>query len=129
MMVSNEDIAADLLRNELALLDPAIRRDGKRVRELLAKDFEEIGSSGRRWTLDQVVDLLASEDFEPPVMEAFECCMIAPRVALVTYRTVRADPQSGARAAVLRSSIWIERNGKWKARFHQGTPAHKNANS
>ena len=56
-----EDIANHLRRAEEALLDPAVRSNRARVAELLADDFVEFGSSGRMWTRDQILDLLAGE--------------------------------------------------------------------
>jgi hypothetical protein len=108
---------------EEALLDPAVRRDRERVAALLDEDFEEFGSSGRVWTREQILELLASEDFVPVTMEGFRCDRIAEEVALVTYRTVRTDSQSGEKATVLRSSLWTQKWGVWRVRFHQGTRA------
>jgi hypothetical protein len=123
MSTNDREIAELLQRHEQSLLDPALRRDRNRILDLLADDFVEFGASGRVWSRDQIVELLATEDFHPPAMEEFQCCLVAPAVALVTYRTVRADAQTGTHAATLRSSIWMERDGEWKMRFHQGTPA------
>lgn len=120
---SDEELAAVLLKQESSLLDPAVRRDCDRVRELLAEDFVEFGSSGRIWTREQIIDSLASESHSPLALEDFRCRAIAPRVALVTYRSVRTDAETGTRAASNRSSIWIENEGRWRIRFHQGTPA------
>lgn len=119
----SQKVSALLLRNELALLDPAVRRDRLRVLALLADDFEEFGASGRVWTRDRIVELLATENYEPPAIEDFQCHLLAENAALITYRTVRTDSQSGVSKAVLRSSIWIEDSGEWRVRFHQGTPA------
>lgn len=116
-------VAAELLRAEMLLLDPAVRRDQERVSALLADDFLEFGASGRVWTRSQILELLATERYEPPVMEDFACHGIAPDVVLVTYRAVRARGQSSQRDVTLRSSLWTKRAGKWKARFHQGTKA------
>lgn len=114
---------AELLRaQELALLDPDVRRNRERVLDLLAADFEEFGASGRTWTRDEIVHLLATEDYDPPVMEDFKCRLMAPGVALVTYRTVRTHGETAARGTTNRSSIWIEEGGHWRVRFHQGTP-------
>jgi hypothetical protein len=45
---------------------------------------------------------------------------LAPGLALVTYRAIRAAP--GALAVQsLRSSIWACRDGRWQMLFHQGT--------
>jgi len=120
-----QEVAALLEQNERALLDPAVRRDRERVLALLAEDFEEFGASGRVWTRDEVVDLLANEAYDPPVMSDFRCRMITPLVALVTYRTQHTHAMTGACTAVNRSSIWVEEEGSWRIRFHQGTPAER----
>lgn len=117
----SEVICAHLRSCEEALLDPAVRRDRVRVAAFLADDFQEIGSSGRMWSCEAVLDVLETEDYQQPAMEDFKCHWIAEGVALVTYRTVNIDSQSGGSAAVLRSSIWIRDSGGWRVRFHQGT--------
>jgi glyoxylase I family protein len=121
--MTGSEIETLLLRNELALLDPAIRRDRSCLLSLLAEDFLEFGASGLTWTRERIIELLATEEYEPPIIEDFQCRMVAPRVALVTYRAVRIDPASRARSAILRSTLWTEEAGEWLARFHQGTPA------
>jgi|SRR5271165_555568 len=117
-----ERVTAQLRGLEESLLDSAVRRDGDRLRELLAEDFLEFGSSGRVWTRRSIIDLLATEmNFFPPSIEDFQCSFLAENVALVTYRTVRTDPKSGEQLVSLRSSIWTRRDGEWRMRFHQGT--------
>ena len=116
-------VAAELLRAEMLLLDPAIRRDRARVSALLANDFFEFGASGRIWTRDQILDLLATEQYSPPIVEDFACHRIAQDVVLVTYRTVRINQETSRREAALRSSLWIRRSETWTVRFHQGTRA------
>ncbi len=114
-------VAAELLRAEMLLLDPAVRRDRSRVAALLADDFFEFGASGSVWRRDEILDLLATEPYTPPVLENFACHRIADDAALVTYRTVRVNTESGKRESALRSSVWTKRAGKWLVRFHQGT--------
>lgn len=106
---------------EEALLDAAVRRVPARVWTLLADDFLEFGSSGKVWTRQQVLELLASETWQPVLMQEFDCHCITQGVVLATYRTVRTDPESGRRTETLRSSIWVEESGGWRMRFHQGT--------
>lgn len=110
-------------RLEEALLDPVVRRDRARVSALLAEEFQEFGSSGRVWTRERILDLLAGEEYQPLSLKDFECRRIAEGVALVTYCSVRADPQTGERSAALRSSLWVNESGEWRMRFHLGTPA------
>jgi hypothetical protein len=116
-----DHIANDLRRSEEALLDPAVRKNRTSVEKLLAEDFLEFGSSGRVWTREQVFDLLAGETYTSLQMEDFDCALIGEDVALVTYRAVRIDPESRREASTLRSSIWTQKSGTWRLRFHQGT--------
>jgi hypothetical protein len=117
------EIATLLLRFEQSLLDPAVRRNAAKVSALLAQDFVEIGASGRMWTREQIIDLLASEHFDPPAIENFECRQIAEGVVLATYRAVRTEPTTHSRSVSLRSSLWTNESGVWLLRFHQGTRA------
>lgn len=119
----HDDLCAHLQACEQALLDPALRRDRTRVSALLTEDFLEFGSSGRVWTREQILELLETEDYQPPTMEDFECALVADGIALVTYRTVRADAVTSEKAATLRSSLWTKESGTWRVRFHQGTRA------
>jgi ribonuclease HI len=123
----SKSVASELLRAETQLLDPDFRRDRNRVDALLAPDFVEIGASGRLWTREAILDLLASEDYAPPVLEDFTCHPIAAHVVLVTYRTVCTDAASSRSQITLRSSLWIRQPGtqspRWTVRFHQGTRA------
>jgi glyoxylase I family protein len=119
----DDAVTAHLRACEMALLDPAVRRDRARVKTLLADDYEEFGVSGQIWTRDQILDLLTTEHYHAPTMEDFQCARIAGDVALVTYRTARTDPRSGESVSALRSSIWTQKSGEWRIRFHQGTKA------
>jgi hypothetical protein len=120
-MTCPEDIALQLRRAEDALLDPAVRRDRTRAAELLTDDFVEFGSSGRIWTRNEILDLLAAETPAPIHMMDFECALLAEDVALVTYRASRTDARAGIQISSLRSSTWTKKPGGWRLRFHQGT--------
>ena len=110
----------ELERLELLLMDPAVRRDRERVSALLASDFVEFGSSGRVWTRETILELLATGTFIAPVVEDFAFRLLGRDVVLVTYRTERTD-DTGAHAITLRSSIWTRESESWKMCFHQGT--------
>jgi hypothetical protein len=117
----DDELAEHLRTLELALLDPAVRRDRANAAGLLAEDFFEYGSSGRVWLRAETLELLATEDYTPLEMEDFRCDRIAADVALVTYRSVRRDIASGETAVALRSSLWVREASGWRVRFHQGT--------
>jgi len=117
-----EKTASQLRQLEESLLNPAVRRDGERLRTMLTEDFLEFGSSGKVWTRKSIIELLATEkNFYSPSIEDFHCSMLTDKVALVTYRTLRNDGKSGESLESLRSSIWTREDGAWRMRFHQGT--------
>ena len=123
---ANREIAILLWSLEQMLLNPAVRGDRAQVSALLADDFVEFGASGRAWTRDEIIAVLANEGetWPPPAMEDFHCRLIGGRAALVTYRAVRPDPATGRRTVSLRSSLWTKESGTWKMLFHQGTGAN-----
>ena len=101
---------------ERELLSPAVRADSSRVAAILHPDFEEIGSSGRIWSRDAIVNELAGEDSESVDIEVLGCDVLAQDAVLLTART------SDSRGSALRSSLWLRVDGRWRLRFHQGTP-------
>lgn len=114
--------ATQLRKLEESLLDTAVRHDRRKMRSMLAENFLEFGSSGRVWTRNSIIELLAQEtEFVPPTIEDFRCAFLSDDVTLVTYRTVRTDPETGEVLVSLRSSIWTNESGAWRMRFHQGT--------
>jgi hypothetical protein len=117
----DEATKSELERLELLLMDPAVRRDREQVAGLLTEDFQEFGSSGRVWTRETTLELLATEMYLPPVVESFACRGLGRDVALVTYRSVRTTEATNERKVTLRSSIWTRELGSWKMCFHQGT--------
>ncbi len=109
-------IAARLLALEQRLMDPAFRKDRAAVSSLLAKDFREFGVSGREWSREAILDLLATEPSRPaPEVEDFRIQPLTADVVLVTYRSIRPEIQAS------RSSIWIQNEEGWQVLFHQGT--------
>jgi lincosamide nucleotidyltransferase A/C/D/E len=106
------------VRAERALLTPEIRGDPALAGALLHRPFLEFGSSGVVWRREPVLRALA-QDPGGGVVEPLNlhCAVLGPGTLLITYRTV-----SAARAT-LRSSVWVQdSSGRWRLRFHQGTP-------
>lgn len=112
-----ETDAEAVVRLERELLDPAVRSDASRVAALLHPDFEEIGRSGRLWGRDAIVqELAAADDAAAADFELLGTETLSPEIILLTART------TDARGSSLRSSLWLRVNGRWRLRFHQGTP-------
>jgi hypothetical protein len=112
------ELTAHLLALEMELMDPVFRKDRDKVSALLADGFREFGSSGRIWSREATVDLLATEQPQAaPSVEDFSIHPIAQATVLVTYRTRHLAGSS------LRSSIWVHTSAGWQILFHQGTKA------
>ncbi|MGH1551055.1 RNase H family protein [Leifsonia poae] len=110
---TDEQVVARLERE---LLEPAVRSDASRLAELLHPSFEEIGRSGRLWGRDAIVSELADEDALVVDLEVLAVDRVGGEALLLTART------TDARGATLRSSLWVRSSGRWRLRFHQGTP-------
>ena len=117
-----EDDADTLRRLEMELLDPTTRRDRDKVGELLADEFVEVGSSGKRHDKGAVIPALSAEDGAAPVRHVNDLRVmpVTAGVALVTYRARRTYPD-GTVTHSLRSSLWRRCGGRWRMVFHQGT--------
>ena len=110
-----EDVE-DVVAMELALLTPEVRRDARRVAELLDEGFHEIGASGRLWSREEMLAALAAEEDDDPVaVEGMRADELAPGLVLLTYLSDRG----GRRAR--RSAIWRRTGGSWRLVHHQGT--------
>lgn len=106
----------ELAANEMEMLDPAVRSDPVRVRELLHEDFIEFGSTGRVYNKKILVEMLRTERPSTVSIRDFTVRPLSSDTALVTYRTVG---QAGQEAR--RSSVWVRQDGVWRMVFHQGT--------
>ena len=105
-----------LLALETGLLDPAVRRQPAAVGALLAEEFREFGKSGRVYSKQEILALLAQEPEKAIHMEDFEVTRLGETFTLATYKSVTAEGQAR------RSSLWMWREGCWLMIFHQGTP-------
>ena len=101
---------------ERELLGPDVRGDIGRTGVLLHPDFMEIGSSGRVWTRDAMMMALEEDPGERTELEVLGADRIGTSAVLLTYRSYS---RSGT---TLRSSLWVLDDGRWRLRFHQGTP-------
>jgi hypothetical protein len=123
MADSPHELAAHLFNLEQQLLQPPTRRDATALTSLLAEDFRELGRSGRIYTRQQIIDLLATESPSPrhiPLSDPF-CRQLSEDTALLIYRSTRTTAFKVDFHA-LRSSFLVRRDGRWQMIFHQGTP-------
>ncbi len=111
-----------LRTREMELLDPDVRANPVRIRELLHDDYVEFGSTGKVYNKRLLMDLLKGEKGAKVVIREFTVRQLAADTALVTYRTVGESGQEARR-----SSVWIRSDGAWKLAFHQGTRIQRKA--
>jgi glyoxylase I family protein len=114
-------IEEELHALELALLQPATRRNVDELTQLLTEDFVEVGSVGVAFTREEIIAALAQESPTQWSIENLKARLLGEGVALVTYRASRL--RHGQRVESLRSSIWKRDAGRWRMAFHQGTLA------
>jgi hypothetical protein len=120
-MIANH-IEKLLLHQEKRLLQQETRKSVKEINSMLADTFFEIGSSGRVFNKQQIIEGLQTESPSIYKLENFKTFDLAPDVVLVTYRVSRLnDLLEQAPAHSLRSSIWKFIDGQWQMVFHQGT--------
>jgi hypothetical protein len=106
----------ELIRGlEEQLLRPEVRTSPERVAALLADEFIEIGSSGRVYNKQQIIDLLRREQWRGPqaTLRDFSARWLSVDLMLATYNIVESQ--------TIRSSIWKWTDGRWQMVFHQGT--------
>ncbi len=126
--MNRQHLSEHLENLENFLFDPVARRDISAVSNLLTEEFREFGSSGRIYTK---LDILAELSTEQPVVISltdFDCDLISPTTALVTYKSLSSHENRSPTQA-LRSSVWVLRSlskqygnePSWQMIFHQGT--------
>jgi ribonuclease HI len=109
---SDEEI---VLRQERALLTDAVRADVAELGVLLHPDFLEIGRSGRVWSRDDTA--LSPSGDRSAMVELVSLDRLSADAMLLVFRA------TDARGSTIRSSLWLRDGGRWRLRFHQGTPA------
>lgn len=112
---------------ERELLDPLVRADSLRLGELLHKDFSEIGSSGQLWTRAQIIERLVDSPSKATQLQVISVAKTDSESVLLCYRSFSGESgtgSNGAGASALRSSLWVQVDGRWQLRFHQGTREH-----
>jgi hypothetical protein len=87
--------------------------------KMTASDFWEVGSSGRRFSRQFVLDVL-EQRYENPTEAVWEvgdfhCFAIAADNYLVTYTLIQGE------RVTRRSTIWRRTSEGWKIVYHQGT--------
>lgn len=101
---------------EEKLLKPEIRNSQDELKQLLANQFFEFGSSGRVLYKDVMI---GEEGIGAVNMKLsdFDIHPLSEGIVLATYRIFNKEKNQHT----LRSSIWKLIEGRWQMIFHQGT--------
>ena len=119
-----ESILSVLQALELELHHPGTRISQERLEQLLHPDFHEVGRSGRPYDRAAVMQFLAGQRDPPPTESSgVQVSLLAPGVALLTYRSARRQEDGTLTEPTLRMSLWLQESAGWQLRYHQGTPA------
>lgn len=109
-----------LLDLETRLMDPEVRRNGQAA-DMIADDFVEFGGNGRTYNKSDALAMMRHHAPRIFALEEFNVREIAPQIALVTYQVQSQSIDGGPGRLSVRSSIWVQREGKWQVTFHQAT--------
>lgn len=109
---------------EVELHHPGSRSSRARLERLLHPQFREVGRSGRRYDRATVIAFLETVAAHPDVESGdFSVDLLAPDVALLTYRSAQRQPAGALARHTHRVSLWMKTSVGWQLRYHQGTPA------
>ncbi|MBT6207677.1 MAG: DUF4440 domain-containing protein [Francisellaceae bacterium] len=100
---------------ECSLLKSSVRTSAEKLDGLLLNDFIEFGSSGKKYSKNDILERLPNEEPSEFVVSDFSINQLSKEVVLATYEVSVNSVWS------LRSSIWKNVENQWGMIFHQGT--------
>lgn len=101
---------------EEKLQQPQIRKSQEDLDILLDDGFLEIGSVGKIFNKQDVLNNLPQENDVTWAMSEFKVLLEKKDMVVVTYKACKNKTQFS-----LRTSIWKKYGDNWKMFFHQGT--------
>src|SRR5215468_9165023 len=123
MMPPDPDLERHLRALEESHLRHDVRASPESMQALLAEEFVEFGSSGQVFDRAAVVASVSRQAAFQSRIDEFAVRLLAPGVALTTYRLSAWSESDTPPRVTLRSSVWVQRASRWVLIFHQGTPA------
>jgi len=115
------NITALIKALEIELLQPEVRKSKKRLNELIADDFVEMGASGKEYNKQNVINDLTEEPELKFTIQNFNTIELSPDSILATYQVEKEILGSDTKINSSRTSIWKNIDGRWQIVFHQGT--------
>lgn len=104
-MAATPDLPTHLRTLEESHLRPELRASPEALSAILAEDFLEFGSSGRVWDRQTILEDVPGEAPFRWSIEDFVVRLLAPGVALTTYRLSVGPVEGTEMRTTLRSSV------------------------
>jgi hypothetical protein len=112
-------VLEELRRREPIFHQPAFGTTRRDFEEITDPTFFEVGASGRRYSRQYVLDILASRPPDPDeaswATRDFHCREIGADNYLITYTLAQGQ------RITRRATLWRRTPGGWKILYHQGT--------
>jgi hypothetical protein len=124
-MQLTKDDERELTKLEEELWTEQMRFDIPYMREVMCEDFFEYGISGKLYRLDDTLDIPRQTIQARIPLDDLKLRLLSTDVAQVTYNS--HVTYNGIEHHGRRSSIWVKAGGKWRLKFHQGTPYQEEA--
>lgn len=118
-----DSIKEQIFQLENDLIKSEVRKSADKINEILSNDFVEFSSSGSEYHY-KYGDVFQDEEDERILdweILDFKVKKVTDNCVLATYMVIKHDELDERKRYSLRSSLWTEKNGKWKLSFHQGT--------
>jgi hypothetical protein len=108
-------LLAELQAREVELHHPGVRSSRERLGQLLHPEFHEVGRSGRKYSRDTVLAFLVAETTHAIVhSDQFNVELLAPGLALLTYRSAHRQADGVLTNHTFRASIWQQTSLGWQ---------------
>ena len=112
----------DLVKLEKELHEPTVRKNRKRLDQLLHDSFTEIGRSGVLFDKNQIMSSLSSESSHSVWSQDYTTQTIDDELVLLTYRSAHVEANMTLSRFSRRASLWRLTGLGWQMIYHQGTP-------
>jgi hypothetical protein len=114
------NVLRELIRREPIFHRPELGTTRRDFEGMTAEDFWEVGASGRRYSREYVLSVVAGRHGDNPPIDVwsatdFHCRQLSGDVYLLTYTLFQGE------RTTRRATIWQQGPAGWRAIFHQGT--------
>jgi hypothetical protein len=111
---------------EIELHQMEVRKNKKRLNELLHESFVEVARYGNTYRKSDILANLPITAISGVIWsQDYTIEVLSDDLALIMYKSAMLDENGKLSIYTFRSSLWQKVSGSWMLRFHQWTPASK----